>query len=143
MVPAHRTARIRRHDPAPAGTQRELCAPDREELHSLSEAHHLATLRTTDAAALCGAARCGARGRAGRCRHDGHLALQHADEHRKYRKSFCYSGSEEDHRRSAAQPEPDVQQLHRRRVQPSGALGGHVGSGESGQQSLQPPIYIW
>ncbi len=33
--------------------------------------------------------------------------------------------------------------LHRGRMQPAGALGGHVGGGQSGQHAVQPPIYIW
>ena len=143
MVPADRTARIRRHEPSPARSQRELRPPDREELHSVPAPDHLAALRPADPAAL----RRAPFGRSGRTRHrrrrhHGHLAFQHADQYRKYKESLRNSGTQEDNYRPAAQSGSDVRDLYRRRMQPAGALGGHVRGRESGQQPLQPLIYI-
>ena len=143
VVSAHRPARIRRHDASLEGSQRKLRPPDREELHPVPQTDHLAALRPADPVAL----RRAPFGRSGRTRHrrrrhHGHLAFQHADQYRKYKESLRNSGTQEDNYRPAAQSGPDVRDLYRRRMQPAGALGGHVRGRESGQQPLQPLIYI-
>ena len=107
VVPADRTARIRRHEPSPARSQRELRPPDREELHSVPAPDHLAALRPADPVAL----RRAPFGRSGRTRHrrrrhHGHLAFQHADQYRKYKESLRNSGTQEDNYRPAAQSGP-------------------------------------
>ena len=142
VVPAHRSARVRRHDAPPARSQRKLRAPDREELHPVPQADHLAALRAADTAPLRRAARRAAGSRGGGGRHDGHLALQHADEHRKYKESVRDSGTQAHRNRPAAEPEPHLRHLHRGRMQPAGPLGGHVGGRHAGQQPLQPPLHI-
>ena len=144
MVPADRTAGVRRHQPAPACSQRELRTPDRKELHPVPASDHLAALRTADPAALCRAAfDTPGRTRYRRCRHHGHLAFQHADQHRKYKESLRNSGAQEDNHRPAAESGAHVRDLHRGRMQPPGTFGGHVRGRKPGQQPLQPPIYIW
>ena len=143
MVPADRTAGVRRHQPAPACSQRELRTPDRKELHPVPASDHLAALRTADPAALCRAAfDTPGRTRYRRCRHHGHLAFQHADQHRKYKESLRNSGAQEDNHRPAAESGAHVRDLHRGRMQPPGTFGGHVRGRKPGQQPLQP-LYIY
>ena len=77
-----------------------------------------------------------------RCRHHGHLAFQHADQHRKYKESLRNSGTQEDNHRPAAESGAHVRDLHRGRMQPPGTFGGHVRRRKPGQQPLQPPIYM-
>ena len=138
VVSAHRPARIRRHDASLEGSQRKLRPPDREELHPVPQTDHLAALRAADPPPLRRAPHDGPGGPRGRgFRHDGHLALQHADQHRKYKESVRNSGPQENNHRPAAESEPHVRDLHRGRVQPAGPLGGHVRGGEPGKQPLQ------
>ena len=88
VVPAHRAARIRRHDAASEGPQRKLRPTDREELYPIPQTHHLATIRTADPAPLCRAQSLrNYRPRGRRCRYHRHQALHHADRYRKYKKS--------------------------------------------------------
>ena len=144
VVSAHRPARIRRHDASLEGSQRKLRPPDREELHPVPQTDHLAALRAADPPPLRRAPHDGPGGPRGRgFRHDGHLALQHADQHRKYKESVRNSGPQENNHRPAAESEPHVRDLHRGRVQPAGPLGGHVRGGEPGKQPLQSSLYIW
>ena len=143
MVPAHRAARIRRHDAASESPQRKLRPADREKLHPLSQTHHHTALRTADPAPLrraphnrtCGPRGCG-------CRYHGHQAVYHTNRYRKYKKSVRFPGAQEDQHRPPAESEPHLRHVHRGRVQPARTLGRHVRRRKPRKQPLQPLIYI-
>ena len=141
MVPAHRPARIRRNDAASARAQRQLRLPDREKLHPVPASDHLAALRPADAAPLRRAQSRGAE-TGHRNRFDGHLALRYAERYGKYKKSFHHSRPQKGANRPAAQSELHLLDLHRGGVQPAGAVGRHVGGGESRHDAVQPLVYI-
>lgn len=108
-------ARIRRQDASSVRAQHELRLSDREALHSVPAADHLPALRTGDPPALRRSQkRRTERASVERSRYDGDFAVQHPDQHGKYKKSVRHSGSQEDRHRPAAQPELHVRNLHRR-----------------------------
>ena len=143
VVQTHRAARIRRQDASSVRAQHELRLSDREALHSVPAADHLPALRTGDPPALRRSQkRRTERASVERSRYDGDFAVQHPDQHGKYKKSVRHSGSQEDRHRPAAQPELHVRNLHRRGVQPPGPFGGYGRRGRSGPYAFQPAVYI-
>ena len=81
--------------------------------------------------------------RGGRCRHDGHLALQHADQHGKYKESFRNSGTQKIIIDPQLNPNLTFATFIEGRMQPAGPLGeGMSVVVNPGNNPFNPP-YIY
>lgn len=144
MVPADHSDRIQRNDPASSRAEQEFRGADREQLSSRPQTAHSRIVRSADPFMLCRAEERHADVRrfVGRCDAYG-ASVQHADRHCKYTQSVRHSGSEKDNYRTATQQTLHIRHFHRRRVQPSGEVGGIIGRRKSGQQhAFQSAIHI-
>ncbi len=72
-----------------------------------------------------------------RSRYDGDFAVQHPDQHGKYKKSVRFPGAQEDQHRPPAESELTFATFIEGRVQPARTLGRHVRRGRSGQYAFQ------